>query len=119
LVAENRSLTFPVSSDSITTSAGQEDHVSMGFTAARKSAAILRNAQRVIAIEALAGAQGLDLRRPLEPAQGTATARAGIRSVSPYLDEDRPLSGDIEATANQIATGAFSGPVQAAIGALD
>ena len=119
LVSENRSLTFPVSSDSITTSAGQEDHVSMGFTAARKAAAILQNARHVIAIEALGGAHGLELRRPLEPANGTRAALQAMRRVSTFLDEDRSLSDDIQAAAAEIATGSFSAAVQEATGPLD
>jgi histidine ammonia-lyase len=91
----------------------------MGLTAARKAAAILRNARHVIAVEALAGAQGLELRRPLEPADGTRAAFAVVRSVSPYLDDDRPLSGDIEAATDRIGKGDFSAAVQDAVGRLE
>jgi histidine ammonia-lyase len=118
LVAEDRSLTFPVSSDTITTSAGQEDHVSMGFTAARKSETILRNTQRVIAIEALAGAQALQLRKPLEPARATRAAQEAVREVSGFLDQDRPLSDDIGAVSELISTGSFSAAAEAAAGVL-
>jgi histidine ammonia-lyase len=118
LVAENRSLAFPVSSDSIPTSAGQEDHVSMGFTAARKAAAMLVNAQHVIAIEALGSAQGLELRRPLEPAAATKAALDHVRQSSPFLEDDRPLSGDIEAVARSVATGGLTGAVESVIGPL-
>jgi histidine ammonia-lyase len=118
LVAENRSLAFPVSSDSIPTSAGQEDHVSMGFTAARKAAAMLDNAQHVVAIEALGSAQGLDLRRPLEPAAATKAALDHVRQSSPFLEDDRPLSGDIEAIARSVATGGLTGAVESLIGPL-
>jgi histidine ammonia-lyase len=104
LVAENRSLCWPASADSIPTSAGQEDHVSMGFTSARKAMTILANAERVIAIEALAAAQGLDL-RGMEPAPGTGAARACVRTVSKGLDDDRSLSDDIDAVAALVATG--------------
>jgi histidine ammonia-lyase len=105
LVSENRTLCFPASSDSISTSAGQEDHVSMGATAARKAAAVLANTERALAIEGLCAAQGLDLRAPLEPSPLTAALRASIRRVSSPLDEDRPLSGDIEAVAGLLAQG--------------
>lgn len=107
LVAESRSLCFPASSDSIPTSAGQEDHVSMGATSARKAAAVVANSERVVAVEALAAAQGLDL-RGLDPAPATGAARAAVRSLSPELHHDRPLSGDIEAMAATVASGAFA-----------
>jgi histidine ammonia-lyase len=104
LVAESRSLCFPASSDSIPTSAGQEDHVSMGATSARKALAIADNTENVLAIEALAAAQGLDL-RGMEPAPGTGAARASIRRVAPKLEEDRPLAPDIARVRALIANG--------------
>jgi histidine ammonia-lyase len=107
LVSENRSLCFPASSDSISTSAGQEDHVSMGATAARKAAAVLTNSERVLAIEAVCAAQGLDLRAPLEPSPVTGALRAEVRRVSPPLDQDRPLSGELEEVASLLAEGAL------------
>lgn len=119
LVSENRGLSFPASSDSIPTSAGQEDHVSMGATSARKAAAILANTEHVIAIEALNAAQGLDLRAPLEPAPGTGAARAALREVSAFLDEDRSLAGDIAAVRKLIADGSLVDAAAAAIGPLD
>ncbi|MDQ3964420.1 MAG: histidine ammonia-lyase [Actinomycetota bacterium] len=119
LVSENRSLCFPASVDSIPTSAGQEDHVSMGATAARKAAGIVVNVERVIAIEALAAAQGLDLRSPLKPARGTDAARRAIRAVSGYLDEDRSLAPDIEAVRDLIASGELSATARSATGTLD
>lgn len=119
LVSENRSLCFPASADSIPTSAGQEDHVSMGATAARKAAGIVTNTERVIAIEALTAAQGLDLRAPLTPAPGTGAARAALRAVSPYLDEDRSLAPDIEAVRDLIASGDLVEAAGSASAALD
>lgn len=107
LVTESRSLCFPASSDSISTSAGQEDHVSMGMTAARKAVQIATNTERAIAIEALVAAQALSLRAPLNPAPGTAAALAAVRSVSPELDEDRPLSPDIEAVRSLVVEGSL------------
>ena len=107
LVSENRSLCWPASSDSIPTSAGQEDHVSMGATSARKAAGILKNSQRVTAIEALTATQGLDLRAPLRPARSTGAARDLIRKVSPYLDEDRPLFEEIEAVTKLVDDGSL------------
>ena len=108
LVSESRTLCFPASADSIPTSAGQEDHVSMGATSARKAAGILKNIEHVIAIEALAGAQGLDLRAPLAPAPRTGAARSSIRQVSPFLDEDRSLSPDIAAVRELIRDGSMA-----------
>jgi histidine ammonia-lyase len=114
LVSENRALCFPASSDSIPTSAGQEDHVSMGMTAARKAARIAVNSELAVAVEALAASQGLSLRAPLSPAPATAAALASVREVSPELDEDRPLSDDIESTRQLIENGAFLDAVKAA-----
>ena len=105
LVAENRALSFPASVDSIPTSAGQEDHVSMGATSAKKTAAILENSQRVIAIEALAASQGLDLREPLSPAPATSRVHETIRKISSRVDDDRSLGPDIEAVARSVASG--------------
>ncbi|HEX2051643.1 MAG TPA: histidine ammonia-lyase [Actinomycetota bacterium] len=117
LVAESRSLCFPASSDSIPTSAGQEDHVSMGATSARKAAAVVANTERVVAIEALSAAQGLDL-RVAEPAAATGAARAAVRALSPELDHDRPLAGDIEAVAGAVASGALAGAAEEVAGPL-
>jgi histidine ammonia-lyase len=119
LVSESRSLCFPASADSISTSAGQEDHVSMGATAARKAAAVVANVERVIAIEAIAAAQGLDLRGPLAPAPATAAARAALRAEVPFLDEDRVLSGDIEAATQLIRDERLVVAAAEACGALD
>jgi histidine ammonia-lyase len=110
LVSENRSLLFPASSDSISTSAGQEDHVSMGMTSARKAWTILDNVERVIAIEALSAAQGLDLRGPLNPAPGTGAAHDRIREVSPHVTEDRSLAPDVDLVGELIRTGALEHP---------
>ena len=118
LVSENRSLCWPASADSIPSSAGQEDHVSMGATSGRKAAAILANTEHVLAIEALAAAQGLDLRGPLAPAPGTAAARAAVREVSPFLEEDRPLSEDITAVRERIADGGLMQVVDPVAGPL-
>ena len=108
VVSENRGLCFPASADSIPTSAGQEDHVSMGATSGRKALQILANARNVLAIEALAAAQALDYRAPLEPAPLTGAARDAIRAVSPTLEEDRALSGDIERVAELIDSGGLA-----------
>jgi histidine ammonia-lyase len=119
LVGESRSMSFPASTDTIPTSAGQEDHVSMGATSARRTWSVLDNSEHVIAIEALAAAQALDL-RDLEPAAGTAAARRLVRSISPRLREDRPLAPDIAALRRSIARGDLAAAVaDAGVGPLD
>ena len=117
LVSESRALCFPASADSIPTSAGQEDHVSMGATAARKAQAVLANSENVLAIEALAASQGLDLRAPLEPAPATAAARRAVRAVAAFLDHDRPLAEDIAAVRGVLTAGELSAAARATCGA--
>jgi histidine ammonia-lyase len=119
LVSENRGLCWPASSDSIPTSAGQEDHVSMGATSARRAAAILANTEHALAIEALAAAQGLDLREGLAPAPGTGAALRSVRAASPFLDEDRSLAPDIARVRALVGEGHLRAAVEAEIGALD
>lgn len=114
LVSENRSLCFPASSDTISTSAGQEDHVSMGATSARKAAQVLVNSEHAVAIELLAAAQGIDLRAPLTPAAGTGAALAAIREVSPTLEEDRSLAGDVGAIRSMLTSGSLEEGVSSA-----
>jgi histidine ammonia-lyase len=104
LASENKSLCTPASADSIPTSAGQEDHVSMGATSARRALAILANVQRVVAIEALTAAQGLDL-RGMAPAPATGAVRDVVRSMSPMVTDDRSLSVDIEMVRSAVADG--------------
>jgi histidine ammonia-lyase len=86
LVSECKTLAHPASVDSIGSSAGQEDHVSMGMTAARHARDVVSNAEVVIALEALVAAQALDLRAPLEPAAATGAARGAIRERVAFLD---------------------------------
>jgi histidine ammonia-lyase len=119
LVAENRALCFPASSDSIPTSAGQEDHVSMGATSGRKALQALGNSQTVIAVEALAAAQGLELRSPLRSSPATTAALDHIRKVSPHLEEDRPLATDMESVGELVKDGSLVAAVESAIGPLD
>src|SRR5881227_3788448 len=96
LVSENKSLCHPASVDSIPTSAGQEDHVSMGNAAGLKAWVVLANCERALAIELLAGAQAVEFHAPLEPGVGVRATRGFIRERSPRLREDRPLAPDIE-----------------------
>jgi histidine ammonia-lyase len=105
LVNELKTVAHPASVDTIPTSANQEDHVSMGAT----SALLLRDAvdlvTTVLAIEALCAARGLDLRAPLRPGQGVATAHAAVRAAVPPLAADRPPGPDIATLSRLIADG--------------
>ncbi len=105
LVNEIKVLAHPASIDSIPTSAGMEDFVSMGATSALKLRQALDLAYRVIAIELLLAAQGLDFRAPLKPGKGVAEAHAAVRGVVPTLREDRPPAPDIEALATALRAG--------------
>ena len=107
LVSECKGLAHPASVDSIPTSANKEDHVSMGVWAARKAAQALGNAERVVAIELLAAAQGIDFLRPLESSRTLEAAHRAIRARVPKLDEDRPGGPDIEAVAELVREGAL------------
>ncbi len=118
LVSENKSLAHPASVDSIPTSAGQEDHVSMGNAAGLKAWHVVGNAERAVAIELLAGAQAVELLAPLAPGRGSEAARRFVRSLSPRLVEDRPLSADIEAVAAAIQDGSIGSAVETEVGAL-
>jgi histidine ammonia-lyase len=118
LVSENKVLVHPASSDSIPTSANQEDHVSMGTIAARQAREILDNVCNVLAIEMLAAAQGIDFLTPLTPGDGTAKAHQTIRSIVPHLDEDRIPAPDIKSLHDLIADGRLVEEVETAIGVL-
>jgi histidine ammonia-lyase len=103
LAAENKQRATPSSIDTIPTSANQEDHVSMAAHGARRLRAMADNLQRIVAIEALAAAQGIDLRGPLKTSPRLQAVHRLIRSVAPPLDEDRALSEDIENVVGLIA----------------
>src|SRR5690242_11763862 len=107
LVAECRVLATPASVQSVPTEGNQEDVVPMGMTAAWKADRILANAARIVAIELLAGAQGLEFLKPLAPGRGVARTLAAVRRVVLPLTADRPLSEDIERTAAGVRAGAF------------
>jgi histidine ammonia-lyase len=105
LVNEIKVLAHPASIDSIPTSAGMEDFVSMGVTAALKARQALDLAYRVVAIELLCAAQGLDFRKPLRPGRGVVAAHEAVRGLVPTLAADRPPSPDIEAVAVALREG--------------
>jgi histidine ammonia-lyase len=118
LVSENKVLAHPASVDSIPTSAGQEDHVSMGNAAGLKALQVLDNAERTLAIELLAGAQAIEFLAPLQPGQGVRAVHDAVRSLSPRLLEDRSLSADIESVADAIRSGAVVAAAESEVGAL-
>ena len=105
LVAECRVLATPASVQSVPTEGNQEDVVPMGMTAAWKADRILANAVRVVAVELLAAAQGLEFLKPLRPGRGVARTYAAVRSLAAAADGDRPLSGDIERIASAVRAG--------------
>ncbi len=118
LVSECKTLAHPASVDSIPSSAGQEDHVSMGMTSARHARDIVANSELVVAMEALAAAQALDLRVPLEPAPATRAARDALRERVAFLSEDRELRPDIDAAVDLVRTGALVEAAETAAGRL-
>jgi histidine ammonia-lyase len=119
LVSENKSLCHPASVDSIPTSAGQEDHVSMGNASGLKAWQVVANSERALAIELLAGAQGIEFLAPLEPGRGVRAAYEAVRALSPRLRDDRPLGPDIEAVADAIRDGSLLAAVEAEVGELE
>ena len=118
LVSENKVLCHPASVDSIPSSAGREDHVSMGSISARKLSQVIENVTNSLAIEVLTASQGVDQRRPLRPAKGVGAAHAAVRRVVPELGDDRPLSPDIEKVAALLKSGALIAAVESAIGKM-
>lgn len=105
LVSENKVLAHPASVDSIPSSANQEDHVSMGTIAARKSREILENVRRVLAMEIMCACQGIDLRGNKGLGKGTRTVYEEVRKSVPVLKEDRPLYEDINKCEDLIVDG--------------
>ena len=100
-------LATPASVQSVPTEGNQEDVVPMGMSAAWKADRILANATRIVAIELLAAAQGLEYLKPLTPGRGVARTYAAIRSEVAPLDSDRPLTADIERVAAGVRAGKF------------
>jgi len=96
LVSENKSLCFPASADSIPTSMGQEDHVSMGAISARKALQIIRNLEKILSIELLCAAQAFDFRKPLKSSEILESCHNYIRQKIPHITKDTILSELIE-----------------------
>jgi histidine ammonia-lyase len=107
LVSENKVLCHPASADSIPSSAGREDHVSMGMAAALKARQVVEQVRTCLAIELLVAAQAVELRKPLRPAARVAEAHARIRAAVPPLDGDRELHRDIAAVCRLVDEGAL------------
>ena len=118
MVAENRRLAAPASVDSIPTSAMQEDHVSMGWGAARKLRASVANLTRIVAVELACAARALDLRAPLSPARGTGAALSVIRSRVPGPGPDRWMSPELAAVEELVRSGELLAAVEEAVGRL-
>jgi len=112
LVSENKVLAHPASVDSIPSSAGREDHVSMGATAALKLAMIHDHVRTVLAIELLCAAQGIDLRRPLKTTAPLEAVHAVIRAKVPAMMVDRPIAPDIRAVRAMIDDGSLLAAVR-------
>jgi histidine ammonia-lyase len=115
LVSENKTLCFPASVDSMAVDT-TEDHVSMGSVGARKAMAIIANTANVLAIELICACQGLDLQGPIKPSRPIAALLAQMRAEVAFVENDRPLAADIQATAQRILSGDFIAATQLALG---
>jgi histidine ammonia-lyase len=118
LASENKVLAHPASVDTVPTSANQEDHVSMGVTAARKGRQILDNVENVLAIELLCAAQGREFHQELTAGTGADVAHKLLRKHVKPLKSDRFLQPDIEAARELIASGELVRAVETAVGPL-
>ena len=113
LVAENRMLAHPASVDSLPTSANQEDHVSMATHGARRVLTLTANLRRIVGIELLAAAQGVDLRAPLSTSPRLAIAHAALRESVPFAEHDRLIADDIAAAVALVPSEQVAGLVHA------
>ena len=118
LVSENKVLAHPASVDSIPSSANQEDHVSMGTIASRKSREILKNARRVLAMELMCACQGIDLRGKKPLGKGTEPVYAMVRNIVPMLKEDRELYEDINKCEQLLIDGSIIKATEKEIGEI-
>lgn len=119
LVSENKVHSHPASVDTIPTSGGQEDHVSMGVTAALKADTIVTNVSRILAIEMHAAARGIEFHAPLAPGRGVAVAHKALRAQFPANDQDRAWGADIERLASLLREGWLDATFREAGVALD
>ncbi len=116
LADENRRLATPASVGSLPTSAMQEDHNSMGWSSARKLRRVIDNLAAIVSVEAMAAAQALDLRQPLQPAPATAAARDAVRAHVPFQDEDRFMAACIRDLTAPLRGGLLTAAVAPIIG---
>lgn len=107
LCTENKTLCFPASADSIPTSLGQEDHVSMGSISGRKFNQVLDNVERILAIELMYACQGLEFRRPKQTSPYLEQVFAAVRQVCPKLEDDRLIGKDINNLIDLLQTDSF------------
>ncbi|HVO53086.1 MAG TPA: histidine ammonia-lyase [Solirubrobacterales bacterium] len=119
MVAENRRLAVPASSDTLSTSASQEDHVSMAWGAARKLRASLQNLRRILAVEITCAARALELRQPLKPAPASAAAIERLRREVPGFGVDRWLSPELGKAEQLLASGELVKSVEDEIGGME
>ncbi|PZG19371.1 histidine ammonia-lyase [Nonomuraea aridisoli] len=119
IVSEMKRLAVPASVDSIPSSAMQEDHVSMGWSAARKLRRSVDGLTRVLAIEVLTAARAIDLRAPLEPAPATAAVVRALRETVPAPGPDRFLAPEIDAAVRLVAEGGVVAAAESVTGPLD
>ena len=107
IVSQNKNLCHPASSDSIVSSNGQEDHVSMGANAATKAYKVVNNLYEILAIELMTATQALDLRRPLKSSPKIEDLVNNFRKVVPFIEEDRILHNDMAAATEFLKTNSF------------
>ena len=108
LVSENKAFAYPASVDSIPTSAGQEDHVSMAPIAARKACDIARNTAGIVAVELIAGAQGVDYHAPLKTSPKLRQVHANVREITPHFTSDRYWADEMAALQTAVLEGRFT-----------
>lgn len=118
LVSENKVLCHPACVDSIPTSAGQEDHVSMGSVSALKLGQILDNVARVLAIELIVASQALDYRQPLSPGRGVKNAHDTVRALIPHRETDGIWEADLASAEKLIEAGELLASVEGVVGEL-
>ena len=119
LVSENKVLSHPASVDSIPTSLGQEDHVSMGSISALKLLSVLHNVERVMAVEMLTAAQALDFRSPLKPGKGVLAAHQFVRGHVTHAEEDYEVGADIDSCTRLLRSGDLVDSVRTAMPQLE
>ncbi len=119
LVSENKVLAHPASVDSITSSANQEDHVSMGAHAMRKCRTILDNLFHVLGIELLCGAQALDFKRPLKTSKVLEIAYSVIRNRVPFIDQDRYVAKEINNLVELVRSHTLVEQVEEQVGTIE